>query len=343
MPPARIGRYTMTAFIEVKNLKKYFPVQKGFLETILARKIESVRAVDDISFEVERGEIFGLAGESGSGKTTTGRLILRLIEPTEGKVLFDKVNIFSLKKEELRNFRRHMQIIFQDPTASLNPRMKVGDAVGHPLKIHGIASTEERKKKVLEVLERVGLSPAEGFYEKYPHQLSGGQRQRVVIGRALILNPEFIVADEPVAMIDVSLRAQIMDLMISLRDEFNLTFLYITHDLATAKYICNKIAIMYLGKIVEMGFKDNIFDTPMHPYTISLLSAIPVPNPRLKPQRIIPKGEIPSPINPPSGCRFHPRCFVATEECSKEEPKLRCISPNHYVACHYPGEIIKQK
>lgn len=343
MPPARIGRYTMTAFIEVKNLKKHFPVQKGFLETVLARKIENVRAVDGITFEMERGEIFGLAGESGSGKTTTGRLILRLIEPTEGKVLFNKVNIFSLKKEELRNFRRHMQIIFQDPTASLNPRMKVGDAVGHSLEIHGIASPEERKKKVLGVLERIGLSPAEGFYEKYPHQLSGGQRQRVVIGRALILNPEFIVADEPVAMIDVSLRAQIMGLMISLRDEFNLTFLYITHDLATAKYICNRIAIMYLGKIVEMGFKDDIFDTPMHPYTISLLSAIPVPNPRFKPQRIIPKGEIPSPINPPSGCRFHPRCLVAREECSQEEPKLRRISPNHYVACHYPGGIIKQK
>jgi len=343
MPLARIGRYTMTAFVEVRNLKKYFPVQKGLLETILARKIEYVRAVDDISFEVERGEIFGLAGESGSGKTTTGRLILRLVEPTEGKVLFDKVNLFSLKKEELRNFRRHMQIIFQDPTASLNPRMKVGDAVRHPLEIYGVASREEGKKKVLEVLERVGLSPAEGFYEKYPHQLSGGQRQRVVIGRALILNPEFIVADEPVAMIDVSLRAQIMDLMISLRDEFNLTFLYITHDLATAKYICNKIAIMYLGKIVEMGFKDDIFDTPMHPYSLSLLSAIPVPNPRLKPQRIIPKGEIPSPINPPSGCRFHPRCLVATEECSQEEPKLHRISPNHYVACHHLGEIIKQK
>ncbi len=331
----------MTSFLEVKNLKKYFPVQKGFLETILARKREYVRAVDGISFGIKRGEMFGLVGESGSGKTTTGRLLLRLIEPTEGEVLFNKVNVFTLGKEKMRNFRRRMQIIFQDPTASLNPRMTIGHAIGHALELHKVASAEERKKMVFDILDKVGLSPAQAFYEKYPHQLSGGQRQRVVIGRAIILRPEFIVADEPVAMIDVSLRAQIMDLMLELKRELDLTFLYITHDLAIAKYMCNEIAIMYLGKIVETGSKDEIFNNPMHPYTVALLSAVPVPNPKLKPQRIIPKGEIPSPINPPSGCRFHPRCPIATEECPQEEPKLSLINHNHYVACYHPGEMKK--
>jgi len=335
-------KVAMASFIEVKNLKKYFPVQKGFLETILARKIEYVRAVDGINFDIERGAMFGLVGESGSGKTTTGRLLLRLVEPTEGEVLFNKVNIFTLNKEEMRTFRRRMQIIFQDPSASLNPRMRIGHVIGHALEIHNIGSVEERKKAVLNVLERVGLSPPQAFYEKYPHQLSGGQRQRVVIGRAIILRPEFVVADEPVAMIDVSLRAQIMDLMMELKREFNLTFLYITHDLATAKYMCNEIAIMYLGKIVEMGSKNEIFNNPMHPYTTALLSAVPVPNPKLKPQRIIPKGEIPSPINPPSGCRFHPRCPIATGECPRKEPELTPIRHNHQVACYHPGEIIKR-
>lgn len=325
----------MTKFIEVKNLKKYFPVQKGLLETLLARKMEYVRAVDDISFSIKRGEIFGLVGESGSGKTTTGRVLLRLIEPTDGQVLLNGVNIFTLDKERLRNFRRRMQIVFQDPTASLNPRMKTGDAIGHALEIHKIASAEERKKMIFDILEKVGLSPATSFYEKYPHQLSGGQRQRVAIGRAMVLHPEFIVADEPVAMIDVSLRAQIMDLMISLKKDFNLTFLYITHDLATAKYICNNVAIMYLGKIAEMGRKNEIFNNPKHPYTKALLSAVPVPDPKHKPKRMIPKGEIPSPINPPSGCRFHPRCPIATEKCSKEEPELILKGRTHYVACHY--------
>ena len=330
----------MKTGIKVENLKKYFPIQKSFLENLLSRKIEYVKAVDGISFDIKPKEIFGLVGESGSGKTTTGRLVIRLIEPTDGKVFFDGTNIFELDSEELRRFRRKMQIVFQDATASLNPRMRIGDAIKHPLEIHKIGENdEERKELVFEALEKVGLSPPEVFYSKYPHQLSGGQRQRACFARAMVLNPDFIVADEPIAMIDVSLRAQIMDLMIKLKEQNNVTFLYITHDLATAKYICNRIAIMYLGKIVEIGEKNEFYNNPQHPYTVALLSSVPVPNPKYRPKRIIPKGEIPSPINPPPGCRFHPRCPIATKKCSKEEPKLRKVNANHYVACHHAGEI----
>jgi len=330
----------MKTGIKVENLKKYFPVQKSFLENLLSRKTEYVKAVDGISFDIKPKEILGLVGESGSGKTTTGRLIIRLMEPTDGKVLFNGTNIFELNSEELRRFRRRMQIVFQDATASLNPRMRVGDAIKHPLEIHEIGENdEERKKLVFEALEKVGLSPSEAFYSKYPHQLSGGQRQRVCFARAMVLNPDFIVADEPIAMIDVSLRAQIMDLMIKLKEQNNVTFLYITHDLATAKYICNRIAIMYLGKIVEIGEKNEFYNNPQHPYTIALLSSVPIPNPKYRSKRIIPKGEIPSPINPPSGCRFHPRCPIATKKCSKEEPKLKRVNSDHYVACHHAGKL----
>jgi len=320
--------------LKVTNLKKYFPVQKSFLEKLFSGRIDYIKAVDGISFEVKRGEVFSLAGESGCGKTTTGRVIVRLTKPTGGKIIFDGTDITFLEGEELRKLRKKMQIIFQDPYASLNPRMKIGDAVGHPLEIHGMASEAEKKQRVLEMLAKVGLEPAEKLYDAYPHELSGGQRQRAAIARAMILNPDFIVADEPISMIDVSLRAKILELMNQLKEEFNLTYLFITHDLAVAKYISDKIAIMYLGKIVEIGSKEAIFSTPKHPYTIALLSAIPIPNPKVKRRRIELKGEVSSPINPPSGCRFHPRCPYAQKICKEEEPQLVEIGRDHLVACH---------
>lgn len=320
--------------VEVRNLKKYFPVQKGFVETLLARKIDYIKAVDDISFNIRKGEVFGLAGESGSGKTTTGRLILRLTEPTEGKIFFNNTDISSLSPTEMRGFRKRMQIIFQDPYASLNPRMKIGDSIGHSLLIHKICDEDEKRKKVLNIMEKVGLTPTNVLYGKYPHQLSGGQRQRAVIARALILKPDLIVADEPIAMADVSVRATLLKLMIDLKHEFNLTYLFITHDLATTKYICDRIAIMYLGKIFETGNIYDVYSNPKHPYTEALLSAVPIPDPKARRKHLIPGGEIPSPINPPPGCRFHPRCPHTMDICSKEEPELIDLGNNHLVACH---------
>jgi peptide/nickel transport system ATP-binding protein len=324
----------LSEIIKAENLKKYFPVQKSLLEQLLARKATYVKAVDDITFSIKKGEIFTLAGESGCGKTTTGRLVLRLLQPTSGKICFNGEDITRLKGEKLRLLRRKMQIIFQDPYASLNPRMKIGDAIGHPLEIYDIVKSKEKMKMVSEVLDKVGLTPPEQFIDLYPLNLSGGQRQRVALARSIILKPEFMVADEPVSMIDVSLRTTIIDLMLGFRKELGLTYLFVTHDLAVAKYISDRIAIMYLGKIVEMGDKKEIFSNPMHPYTQALLFAIPIPDPERKRKAVELKGEVPSAINVPSGCRFRTRCPKAEKNCMETEPEMIAISPDHFVACY---------
>jgi peptide/nickel transport system ATP-binding protein len=323
-----------TEVLRVEHLKKYFPVEKGFLEKLFAKTRRFVKAVDDVSFSIDRSEVFTLAGESGCGKTTTGRLVTKLVPATSGKIFFNGQDITDVEGDRLRLLRRKFQMVFQDPYASFSPRMSIGNAIGHPLLIHGLVKDEYKKrKKVLEMLERVGLTPGEQFIDIYPHQLSGGQRQRAAIARALILDPEFIVADEPVSMIDVSIRTTIIDLLMKLRKELKLTFLFITHDLAVAKYISDRIAIMYLGKIVELGDKNEIFSRPLHPYTQALLSAIPVPDPERKRREVELKGEVPSAIDIPPGCRFHTRCKSPSKECLKTEPELVKVSPNHYVAC----------
>lgn len=315
--------------LEVKNLVKHFPITKGI---IFSKQVGAVKAVDGISFTVNRGETLGLVGESGCGKTTTGRVILRLIEPTSGEVWFDGKNVPELRKDELRELRKDMQIIFQDPYASLNPRMTVGDIIAEPLHIHGLAKGKEREKRVQKLLDVVGLSSFHA--RRFPHEFSGGQRQRIGIARALAVNPKLIICDEPVSALDVSIQAQVINLLQDLQKEFGLTYLFIAHDLSVVKHISDRVAVMYLGKIVELADKERLYANPKHPYTQALLSAIPIADPTVKKERIILKGDVPSPINPPSGCRFHTRCPYAMDICKQVEPEFIDTGDGHFVACH---------
>ncbi len=313
--------------VEVKNLVKYFPVRGGLLQRVIAQ----VQAVENVSFSIRRGETLGLVGESGCGKTTVGRTLLRLIPATKGEVFFEGRSVFGANGRELKALRRDMQIIFQDPYSSLDPRMPVGESIGEGLLVHGMRSRKERFEIVINTLRKVGLEDYHA--RRYPHEFSGGQRQRIGIARALALRPKFIVCDEPVSALDVSIQAQVLNILRELQSEFNLTYLFIAHNLSVVEHISDRVAVMYLGKMVELAERDEMYRNPLHPYTQALMSAIPVPDPDLKRDRIILKGDVPSPLRPPTGCRFHPRCPVAMEHCSKEEPQFREASPGHWVAC----------
>jgi len=315
--------------VRVKNLKKYFPIHGGVLGGVIAW----VKAVDEISFDIYEGETLGLVGESGSGKTTVGKTILQLYRPTDGEVYFEGKLINNLRGEELRRLRRDMQIIFQDPYGSLNPRMPISEIIGEPLVVHKLVkSRKEMLDRVVEVMELVGLRSE--YLNRYPHEFSGGQRQRIGIARAIILNPKFVVCDEPVSALDVSIQSQVINLLNDLQEKLKLTYLFIAHDLAVIRHMCDRVVVMYLGKVMEIAENQELFENPLHPYTQALLSAVPVPDPEVKKERIILKGDIPSPINPPSGCVFHTRCPVGMPICKEVKPELREIKPGHFVACH---------
>lgn len=322
--------------LSVRNLVKYFPITRGI---IFQKQIGAVHAVDDISFDIQRGETLGLVGESGCGKSTTGRTILQLYRPTSGQVLFDGVDLVTLKGNDLRKMRRRMQMIFQDPYASLNPRMTVGEIIGEPLLIHGVAKGKAIQERVEQLLELVGLNPA--FANRYPHEFSGGQRQRIGVARALALQPDLIVCDEPISALDVSIQAQVVNLLEDLQHQFGLTYLFIAHDLSMVRHISDRVAVMYLGVLVELADRNELYNNPLHPYTQALLSAVPIPDPFVEERRrrIILEGDVPSPVNPPSGCRFRTRCKFAKDLCSEVKPEWRELQPGHFVACHFAGEL----
>ncbi|MCA0149230.1 dipeptide ABC transporter ATP-binding protein [Rossellomorea vietnamensis] len=314
--------------LKVENLKKHFPITGG----ILGRPVSSVKAVDGVSFTVNKGETLGIVGESGCGKSTTGRMLMRLIDPSEGKVTFEDRELTSLSNSDMRKIRREMQMVFQDPFASLNPRHTVEKILEEPLKVHGMGSAKERKERVHELLNIVGLSSYHA--KRYPHQFSGGQRQRIGIARALMTKPKLIIADEPVSALDVSIQSQVLNLMQDLQKEFGLTYIFIAHDLGVVRHISDRVGVMYLGKMVELSDSENLYEKPLHPYTQALLSAVPVPDPDFKRETILLQGDIPSPSNPPSGCTFHTRCPHATDICKQKVPEFKEHQPGHYVACH---------